>query len=144
MKTDRWKKMVEKMDKKADMEEELVDEYFNCSDKERAAFELGIKFGTLFHQFVGTPVGEENKDSLQKAIEEAIERQAYVRSTEVDISLNDSDQKGPFSYETLKGEMIEADILLEFKEIEALGKIGYIEEMDYPLMFIENIEQKGI
>ena len=35
--------------------EDLANSRFNCSVKERACFEAGIKMGTIYHQFVGTP-----------------------------------------------------------------------------------------
>jgi hypothetical protein len=32
---------------------DVADSYFSCTDSERAAFEAGIKLGTVYHQFVG-------------------------------------------------------------------------------------------
>ncbi|MFH0966806.1 MAG: dihydroneopterin aldolase family protein, partial [Methanobacteriota archaeon] len=39
------------------------------SDRERAAFEAGIKLGALYHQWVGTPVSRESANSLKLAME---------------------------------------------------------------------------
>ena len=39
-----------------DNREEVAASRFNCSEKERAIFEAGIKMATIYHQFVGTPV----------------------------------------------------------------------------------------
>ncbi|MEE9268050.1 MAG: dihydroneopterin aldolase family protein, partial [Thermoplasmata archaeon] len=41
------------------MEDPTAD-YFECTDAERAAFEAGIKLGSIFHQYVGAPVSPEN------------------------------------------------------------------------------------
>ena len=43
--------------------EELAAGYFNCSLKERAVFESGIKLGTIYHQFVGTPLSSSNQST---------------------------------------------------------------------------------
>ena len=58
--------------------EELADSRFNCTVKERACFEAGIKMGTIYHQFVGTPFSLANVTQLEKAIEDAIRVQPYV------------------------------------------------------------------
>ena len=44
--------------------------YFsNITTRERAIFEGAISMGALFHQFVGTPVNKDTKESLEKAME---------------------------------------------------------------------------
>ena len=55
------------------------------TDAERACFEAGIKFGSLYHQFAGTPVSPESARSLERAMAEAIENQPYCESVEVRI-----------------------------------------------------------
>lgn len=123
--------------------EEITDRYFECTKKERTAFELGIKLGSLFHQFIGAPVSEDNVDILAKAMEKTTERQAYVKSAQVSINLkNDKDKKneGVFEYTTLTEDMIEAKILVEYDGIEGEGILRYIEELNYPLMYINKLE----
>ena len=39
------------------------------TEAEIACFEAGIKFGSLYHQFAGTPVSPESADSLARAME---------------------------------------------------------------------------
>ena len=55
------------------------------TNREIAAFEAGIKLGALYHQFVGSPVSPKTADSLERAIEESISLQPYVRSVDVRI-----------------------------------------------------------
>ena len=62
--------------------------FFNCTDRERAAFEAGIKMGTIFHQFIGTPVSIKNAEVLEKSIENSIMIQPYVKSCKVVITHN--------------------------------------------------------
>ncbi|MEF8834763.1 MAG: dihydroneopterin aldolase family protein [Candidatus Thermoplasmatota archaeon] len=127
------------------MDEKILEaeRYFECTDSQRISFELGIKLGALFHQFIGTPVSSKNIDKLERAIERTTESQAFVKSAEVKIKpeKSSSEDKGPFDYTTLTGDMIEAKIEVEYKDIRAVGKMEYIEKMNYPLMYLESIEE---
>lgn len=128
--------MTEKMDEEAET-------YFNCTDKERAAFELGIKLGALFHQFIGTPVSKKNIDILAEAMERTTERQAFVKKAEVMIlpkGLEGRTKSPFFDYTTLSGDMLQVRVEIEYKGIKALGRLEYVEELDYPLMYVECIE----
>jgi len=120
-----------------------AEKYFDCTDKERIAFELGIKLGALFHQFIGTPVSSNNIDVLKEAMEKTIESQAFVISANIDIYPHGSDTKrsGPFDYTTLREDMIEAEVTVKYKGLRAVGRMKYIDEIDYPLMFVEKIEE---
>ncbi len=127
--------MTKKMD-------QVADSYFNCNDSERAAFELGIKLGALFHQFIGTPVSSENLDILERAIEKTTERQAFVTKAEVKIlpkGLENRTESAFFDYTTLSGDMLEVKVYVNFKGVEAVGRMEYISELDYPLMYLESI-----
>lgn len=122
--------------------QEKADKFFNCTKRERAAFELGIKLGALFHQFIGSPISEENVDILERAMEKTSERQAFVKSTEVKIDLrrNGKDKEGIFNYTTLTEDMITARVEIEFEGITAVGILEYVDELKYPLMYIEEIK----
>ncbi len=123
--------------------EEIANSYFKCNKRERAAFELGIKLGALFHQFIGAPISEENAKDLAKAMEKSSERQAYVQSAEVCINLDRQKKRkeeGIFEYTTLTEDMIEAKIKVDFEGIKAEGVLKYIEELNYPLMYISSLD----
>lgn len=104
--------------------EKEIDSYFNCTKKERVAFELGIKFGTLFHQFIGAPVSKENRDNIEISIEGSMGAQPFVNSANVMIQRpehrNTNDQ---FEYGTIEKDMIEAEIEVEYEGNVAIGKI---------------------
>ena len=56
-----------------------MDKYFkNLTDRERAILEGGISMGSLYHQFVGTPVSVDTISSLEKAMEDSIKLQPAV------------------------------------------------------------------
>lgn len=123
--------------------EKIANKYFKCNKRERTAFELGIKLGSLFHQFIGSPVSEKNVEILANAMEKTTERQAYVKSAEIHINLERSKKgkkEGIFEYTTLTEDMIEAKVLVEFKSVEAVGELKYIEELNYPLMYISKLD----
>jgi len=103
------------------------------TDGEIAAFEAGIKLGALYHQFVGSPVGTRTASSLEKAIEESISLQPYVRRVRVEI-----DQKmlkeNVFGYGELEGRMIRADIEVDYRGATARARLEYDPETKYPMM----------
>jgi len=127
------------MSKETDDKIKEADKYFDCNDKERTAFELGIKLGALFHQFIGSPVSSKNINVLEKAMEKTTESQAFVKSASVTINPegNDNSKMGPFDYKTLQEDMLEAEIVVEYDGIEAVGEMKYIDELKYPLMYLK-------
>ena len=48
-----------------------TEKYFNCTDRDRAAFEAGIKLGGLFHQYMGSPVNEGSALYMEEAMKRA-------------------------------------------------------------------------
>ncbi len=86
----------------ASKRETAAAKYFNCSERERAVFESGIKLGTIYHQFVGTPLSSSNVESLEKAIEEGVRVQPFVKDVEVHIKRKVlRGKKDEYDYQTL-------------------------------------------
>lgn len=115
-----------------------VDEkYFsNITKRERAIFEGGISMGALFHQFVGTPVNENTKENLERNIEESFELQPCIEKIEVKINLTDNTE---FDYISLSGDMLDVRIHTVIDDVKAIIRIKFIEELNYPLMYVEDI-----
>jgi hypothetical protein len=88
--------------------EKKASEMFKCSDKERGIFEAGIKFGTIVHQFVGTPVSNYNVRELEKVIEMSIMVQPLVESVKVNIDIDEKERKDLYDYVSLTNDMIRA------------------------------------
>ncbi len=119
---------------------DVAKKYFNCTAAERAAFEAGIKLGTIYHQFVGTPLSLENIEYLEKAIEESVKVQPFVKSVKVRIDRSRVTKKqGFYKYLTLHGDMLNIDLEVQYEDKVAVCKLEYIEELDYPLMYIKEI-----
>ncbi|MCU0852043.1 MAG: dihydroneopterin aldolase family protein [Thermoplasmata archaeon] len=123
--------------------ETKADSYFSCSDAERAAFEAGIKLGTIYHQFVGVPLSAENVGTLEKAIEAGSRVQPFVEEVRVRIDRSKLKKKrGQYDYVSLTGEMLDVTLVVRYKSVKVKASMRLIKEMNYPLMFIEEIENK--
>ena len=111
--------------------------YFsNITSRERAIFEGGISMGALFHQFVGTPVNTETKENLERAIENSFRLQPAIEDVEVKINLTDNTE---FDYISLSGDMLDVRIHTVVDDVRAVIRIEFIEELNYPLMYVEEI-----
>lgn len=110
------------------------------TDSETACFEAGIKFGSLYHQFAGTPLTPESADSLARAIEASIENQPYCESVSVDIDeLAVADAiEHEHGYTELTGTLMDVDlsIVYEGNRIRAAMRT----EAGYPRMRVRSIE----
>ena len=120
-----------------DFKMDVNEKYFsNITKRERAVFEGGISMGALFHQFVGTPVSKDTKENLERAIEESFKLQPAIEDVEVKINLNDNTG---FDYISLSGDMLDVRIHTVVDGVKAVIRIEYIEELNYPLMYVEEI-----
>lgn len=116
---------------------DVNEKYFsNITSRERAIFEGGISMGALFHQFVGTPVNIKTKEGLERTIEESFKLQPAIEDVEVKINLNDNTG---FDYISLSGNMLDVRIHTVVDGVKAIIRIEYIEELNYPLMYVEEI-----
>jgi hypothetical protein len=120
-----------------------VDEkYFNnISHRERAIFEGGITMGALFHQFDGTPVNLKSVKSLEEAMEKAMELQPCVDKVEVTINRDMlQDIENEYEYTSLNGNMLDVKVVSLFRDSKAVIRMKFIEELAYPLMYVEEVE----
>mgnify|MGYP006288145283 CR=1 FL=1 len=118
----------------------------DLSLRERACFESGIKLGALYHILCGIPISTDEKviSSIERGIEASISCQPYVKSIKITLDQKkiQGDKSDQYDYDEVTGKIIRAELILEYKRVEVVAKIDWIEEMDYPLMFIENISEK--
>lgn len=115
-----------------------AERYFNCTDRERAVFEAGIKLGTIYHQYVGVPINLSNLHSLENAIRESVLVQPFVEDATVNI---DADivkkRQGVYKYITLTGEMLDVSVTIRYREEAVVARLSYVSDMDYPLMYLD-------
>lgn len=106
----------------------------------KACFELGIKLGALFHQFIGLPVGFENVEIVERAIESCVKLQPFVVDAKVEISRDALKRNlSKFGYTTLSPEMLKAEVVVEVENVRVKGTLKWVEEMKYPYMDFEVI-----
>ncbi len=119
----------------------------NISLRERASFEIGIKLGALYHILCGIPISSDTKviDSIENGIEAAISCQPYVKSVKINIDREKikGDKSTEFEYDEITGKVINATVVLEYKSVEITAKVEWVEDLKYPLMFIEKITTKN-
>jgi len=126
----------------SDRREQKADSYFSCSDAERAAFEAGIKLGTIYHQFVGVPLSTGTVQTLEGAIEAASRVQPFVEDIKVTIDRSKlRDKHGQYDYVPLTGDMLDVSLVVKYKRTRVKASMKFLKEMNYPLMYIERIER---
>ncbi|MFW3147073.1 MAG: dihydroneopterin aldolase family protein [Thermoplasmatota archaeon] len=120
----------------------LTDGYFNCTERERAVFEAGIKLASLYHQYMGAPVNLENMDSFEAAMKEGMRAQPYVKESWVGIDREIVRSKlSRFGYCSLSEEMLSARVVVRYRDVKVTAYMGWVEELKYPLMRVEKVEE---
>jgi hypothetical protein len=113
------------------------------TDPQVACFEAGIKFGSLYHQFAGTPVSPASAPSLAAAMEEAIENQPHCESVTVDVredALAEAVADGPAAYTELTGRFFEVEMHIAYEGVEVVA--GMAMEDGYPLMEVRSVRER--
>jgi hypothetical protein len=112
-----------------------------ATDPQQACFEAGIKFGSLYHQFAGTPVSPDSTRSLETAMAEAIENQPFCESVDVDIS--DSLVAEAIDHENgyteLTGNLMTVEMRIEYEGVTARTRMEM--EDGYPLMKLISVDE---
>jgi hypothetical protein len=90
---------------------------------------------------VGTPVNKDSKESLEKAMEESLSLQPAIEKVEVEIRFDKLEESmTEFDYTSLTGDMLDVKIHTKVDDVLAVIRIEFIEELNYPLMYVESIE----
>ena len=113
------------------------------TDRDNALFEAGIKLGTLYHQFVGSPLSLKGISSMENAIQESISAQPFVESVcvEIDKKKAAAELNETFQYTELKGSMLNVKAVIRFNTARVFVSIKFSDELNYPLMRIDKIEE---
>lgn len=117
--------------------------YFsNITTRERAIFEGAISMGALFHQFVGTPVNKDTKKGLETSMEDSLRLQPAIEDVDVKIRFDKLEESmTEFDYTSLNGDMLDVKIYTKVDNVKATIRIEFIEELNYPLMYVEDITE---
>ena len=110
------------------------------TDNEVACFEAGVKFGSLYHQFAGTPVSPESADSLATAIEEAIENQPHCESVTVAVReepLRAAIAESGADYTELTGRFLDVSMTIGYEG--CVVETSMVMADGYPLMQVDSV-----
>ncbi|MCP8321547.1 MAG: dihydroneopterin aldolase family protein [archaeon] len=127
--------------------EESVRRYFDKSvtNRERAIFEGAIALGAIYHQFIGIPIckDEDVIKTLEETISKTMRLQPYRESVEVRINSDTikGEKSHAYDYETLKGRHLDVRVKTRYGNAKATVRMRYIPEIDFTLMYIENLEE---
>jgi hypothetical protein len=113
------------------------------TDDQTACFEAGIKFGSLYHQFAGTPVSPASTDSLACAMEEAIENQPHCESVTVEVLTDELSAElsdSAADYTELTGQFLDVEMVIDYEDTEVHTRMDM--QDGYPLMRIEDVRAK--
>ena len=106
---------------------------------EIACFEVGIKFGSLYHQFAGTPVSPGSADSLARAMEEAIENQPHCESVAIGMDEEALATAADGEYTELTGRFMTVEIVVAREGRTVTARMAM--DDGYPLMEVVSVEE---
>jgi hypothetical protein len=109
------------------------------TDPQQACFEAGIKFGSLYHQFAGTPVSPTSTRSLETAIAESIQNQPHCEAVTVEI---DDDAVADAidhenGYTELSGHLMTVEMRIVYEDVTVQTRMEM--EDGYPLMKLVDV-----
>ncbi|HYM39982.1 MAG TPA: dihydroneopterin aldolase family protein [Thermoplasmata archaeon] len=122
-----------------DMVRDPTKAYFAGSDRDRAAFEAGIKLGSILHQYVGAPLTRATAKDLERAIESATRVQPLVEDIRVRIDRKRLHARGPYNYASVSEEMLQAEVTVRVGSARVTAMLRYVPELDYPLMYLKDV-----
>ncbi len=109
-----------------------------------ACFEAGIKFGSLYHQFAGTPVSPDSADSLARAMAEAIENQPHCESVTVSVReepLREAIDESGADYTELTGRFLDVSMTIDYEG--CVVETSMAMEDGYPLMQVDSVANQS-
>ena len=112
------------------------------TDAEAACSEAGIKFGSLYHQFAGTPVSPDSAASLGRAMAEAIENQPHCVDVDVDIRTDRIAaelESQSAEYTELTGRFMDVEMRIEYADVTVRTRMEM--DGDYPMMTLVDVEE---
>jgi hypothetical protein len=124
--------------------EELAKNYFgkDVTDRDRAIFEGAITLGAIFHQFSGIPLKKSVIPLVKETIEKTMSIQPFIEEVKVDITDQFlREHTHSYDYSLLSGEFISLKVISKYGQTRAHLGMKFVKELDFPLMYIEKIEE---
>jgi hypothetical protein len=123
--------------------------FSGMTNREHAIFEVGIKLAALFHQLVGAPIknDEEVMKKIANGLKESISCQPYVKRVDVEIlkikegMTQTYTKQHEFDYTYIQGRNLVAEVEVQYENWIAIGKVEWISDLNYPLMYVKSVKQ---
>ncbi|MHA2018927.1 MAG: dihydroneopterin aldolase family protein [Promethearchaeota archaeon] len=123
--------------------------FSGMTNREHAIFEVGIKLAALFHQLVGAPI--KNDDEVLKKIanglKESIACQPFVKRVDCEIKkmkegmTQTYTKQHEFDYTYIQGKNLVAEVEVQYQDWIAIGRVEWISDLNYPLMYVKEVKQ---
>jgi hypothetical protein len=116
------------------------------SPRERLLFEVGIKLGGIFHQYLGIPVTPRTAPALARSIEQAVSLQPFVRAVRVKIdpARGGPVRRGRYGYRYLTAEMVRARVTVGEGRHRVVAELSPDRRLRYPLMKVVKASRGGV
>lgn len=120
------------------------------TDEIRAVFEGAISLAMLYHKMIGLPVRNDPRliSSIEKAMSMLVQVQPFKTKARVKIlrekirGINgDGDA---YAYTEMDGSMFELQVTSRYGKAEATVAMKYVDELNYPLMYIKSFKIKKL
>ncbi|MHA1730609.1 MAG: dihydroneopterin aldolase family protein [Promethearchaeota archaeon] len=116
------------------------------TDRVRAAFEVGIKLGAMYHLVSSFPVKDDEEviRSLELALAASIRSQPFVEDVRVELNRDAlfPGRSPPFDYGEVTGRALEATVELKYNKVRVVARVHFSEELQYPLMHITSLSSE--
>jgi len=108
----------------------MYDEFFSCTQRERAIFEAGIKLGSIFHQYIGNTFDIKHKEVIEKAIEQSLLSQPYCTHAKAILKIHNA-----MAHNIITEDLLDIEITVQVGKEKINGYIKYTN--NYPLIFFK-------
>jgi hypothetical protein len=132
--------------------EKLSETFFDASmnAREHAIFETGIKLAALFHILIGAPIKNDLQvmKNIADGLKASISCQPFVKRVDVTIkppkptASQQYTKKHEFDYTYISGQNLVAEVEVQYENWNVIGRVEWISDLNYPLMYIQKISQK--
>ena len=115
--------------------------FAGMSDREHAIFEAGICLASILHQLIGLPVkaDEEFLENLAEAAQGSFSLQPFRANVRIKILKDRLKISKIYGYGIISPKSLDVRVEVRYGEAGAVGRLRYVEELDYPLMYVEEV-----
>ncbi|OYT67001.1 MAG: dihydroneopterin aldolase [Candidatus Wolframiiraptor sp. EX4484-121] len=121
--------------------ESVLKLFAEMSDKEHAVFEAGICLASILHQLIGLPVKADEGflEDLAEVAQRSFSLQPFRADVRIKILKDRLKISKTYGYGVISPESLDVRVEVRYGEARAVARLRYVEELDYPLMYVEEV-----